>query len=117
MPAHRGRDFKWWLLERLDERGWSQADLARRSGLSPAQVSRLASGVRQPGLDACLRLAQALGLSLDHVCGVAGLLPLPPEATLETDELLRLAGALPPRARRDLLALLRLYLALQERQP
>lgn len=77
LPPYRARDFKRWLNAFLRERAWIQAELARRSGLSSSQVSRLTNGVRRP-LDACLRLARALGVSLDHVCAVAGLLSAPP---------------------------------------
>ncbi|HTV47948.1 MAG TPA: cupin domain-containing protein [Phycisphaerae bacterium] len=45
-------------------RGWTLDELAERSGLSKAQLSRLESAERQPSLAALLSLAQAFGISV-----------------------------------------------------
>lgn len=51
-------------LRRLrKERGWRLEDLAERTGLSRAYLSRLESGERQPSLSALFGVAQAYGLS------------------------------------------------------
>ncbi len=49
------------------ERGLSQAELAARSGLSQAQISYFELGQRRPTLDQLLKIAQALGCSLQKV--------------------------------------------------
>ena len=45
------------------ERGWRLEDLAERTGLSKAYISRLESGERQPSLTALFGLARAYGMS------------------------------------------------------
>jgi transcriptional regulator with XRE-family HTH domain len=43
------------------ERGWTQEDLAAKSGLATVQVSRIERGRREVRLTTLLRLAAALG--------------------------------------------------------
>lgn len=50
------------LRQALIANGWSQADLARRMGVSQPFVSQYTSGTRCPGLDVVERFAKALGL-------------------------------------------------------
>jgi transcriptional regulator with XRE-family HTH domain len=51
-------------LRRLrGERGWRLEDLAERTGLSKAYLSRLESGERQPSLTALFSIARAYGIS------------------------------------------------------
>ena len=45
------------------ERGWRLEDLAERTGLSKAYLSRLESGERQPSLTALFGIAKAYGVS------------------------------------------------------
>ncbi|OKH20251.1 hypothetical protein NIES593_19270 [Hydrococcus rivularis NIES-593] len=47
-----------------NERGWTLEELARRTGISEAYLSRLESGDRQPSLAVLLNLAQTYGLTL-----------------------------------------------------
>lgn len=42
------------------ERGWTQEELAHRTGLAPVQVSRIERGVREIRLTTLLRLLDAL---------------------------------------------------------
>lgn len=49
------------------QQGFSQAELARRSGLSKSSVSRYLSGERTPGAPAALALSRALGVSLGEL--------------------------------------------------
>ena len=60
------------LLERLEDRGWSQAELARRVGVSPQSIGKLARGESQGS---------------KHLHRIAALLLTTPEYLLgETDE-------------------------------
>jgi transcriptional regulator with XRE-family HTH domain len=43
------------------KRGWTQEDLAHRTGLASVQVSRIERGKREVRLTTLLRLANALG--------------------------------------------------------
>ena len=61
------------LVEARKERGYSQRDLASRCGVSPAEVSRVESGVRQKPAPAVLRaMADALVVSYPLLMQLAG---------------------------------------------
>lgn len=58
------------ILEKLKQKGWSQNQLAHKSGMAQAQISRLVSGQSSNVTVASLRnLANAFG------CAVVDLLP------------------------------------------
>ena len=67
-------DFGVWLQGQLDNRGWTQARLARRSGVSTGQIARVINGTRAPGPDFCRAVAKALDLPEELVFRQAGLL-------------------------------------------
>lgn len=48
-------------------RGWTQVELAERSGLAPIQVSRVERGVREVRLTTLLRLLSALRTTPDRL--------------------------------------------------
>lgn len=53
------------LAKEIQERsGLSQAELARRAGMSRSVVNAYVKGAREPGVDALARLAAAAGLEL-----------------------------------------------------
>lgn len=70
-----------WLNENMTKRNWSQYDLATRSGLSQAAISKVLSGERKPGIELCKRIAKAFDLSTSTVLQIAGLLPKKEENT------------------------------------
>jgi len=65
--------FASWLQNELETNGWDQAELARRSGISTTHVSRLINDQRDPGPDACNRIAKALKVPVMLVFREAGL--------------------------------------------
>jgi len=61
-------------------RGWGQEELARRSGISSPHVSRIETGERDPSFATMIKVAKALGLSLDQIADATtrgDLIPLP----------------------------------------
>lgn len=76
-------DFSEWLAAELSQRGWHQAELVRRSGLSVGHVSRIITGQRLPGPDAITGIARALKMPAEEVMRQAGLLPMPADATVD----------------------------------
>jgi len=68
-----------WLNSRLVEKGWSQADLSKRAQVSPAMVSSVLSGKREPGISFCNSIASVLRVPPEDVYRMAGLLPSEPE--------------------------------------
>lgn len=49
------------------EAGWSQAELGDKIGTDSQRVSRYETGKITPSLDAIVRIAQALNVSIDHL--------------------------------------------------
>jgi transcriptional regulator with XRE-family HTH domain len=58
------------LRERRLELGLSQAELAAAAGVHLRQIRRYESGEQQPALAVAVRLAGALGISLDALAGI-----------------------------------------------
>lgn len=88
-------DFSMWLTQELNERGWHNSELARRSGMGNSTVSQILSGVKKPGWDFCANVAKAFGYPAEKVFRIAKLLPPSPEATEIEGELLHLFRQLP----------------------
>ena len=65
-------NFADWLQQQLDKRGWSQAELSRRSAIPTGQLSRILNGSRNAGPEPCIALAQAFGLSREEVFRARG---------------------------------------------
>lgn len=76
MTATMDNDFSEWLLQEMNKHGWTQADLARASGLNRQSVSDYINRRRtKPDTDALTALAQAFKISPVTVFRKAGLLP------------------------------------------
>jgi transcriptional regulator with XRE-family HTH domain len=60
-------DFVEWLKIEIKNRGWSQADLSRKSGISPSQITRLFNGERGIGGDSIIAISQALNIPVNLV--------------------------------------------------
>lgn len=67
--------FSKWLQDQLNQREWTQAELARRSGVSTGQIARLMTGERGVGEQSVIAIAQALILPPAQVFEAAGILP------------------------------------------
>ena len=62
-----------YLIRIRNERGYSQRDLAEKSGVSPAEISRVESGKRQKPSPTVLRaLADTLVISYPYLLQLAG---------------------------------------------
>lgn len=66
-----------WLYFELAVRDWTQSDLARRSGISVAHVSRLMSGERAFTLETYTAIARAFRVPLEDLLRLAGVLRTP----------------------------------------
>ncbi|MDD5302420.1 MAG: helix-turn-helix transcriptional regulator [Elusimicrobia bacterium] len=56
-------DFAQQLRRLRTARGWSQRELARRSGVPAGHISQIESGhIKSPGLTTALKLSVALGI-------------------------------------------------------
>lgn len=84
--------FSAWLETKLIELAISQAELARRAGVTRGAIGNIIRGERGPGVDLAKGIAHALKLPEDEVMIAAGLLsPKPNEdkAQKELDTLYR----------------------------
>lgn len=97
-----------WLLEELNQRGWSQADLARRSRITPTQISRILSGSRNPGTEALTAIAGALNVPAAMLFQLAGVLPPESASPPDLDEWVHLYKSLPKDDREELIQLARM---------
>jgi len=55
------------IRERREAAGLNQRELARRTGLTPEYLNAMERGTRQPGILTLVRIARALGLSIDDL--------------------------------------------------
>ena len=62
-------DFKNMLKEARLAKGWTQADLAKKTNLTPAAISQFESGDREPNLDSLKKLSEELNVPLDFLAG------------------------------------------------
>jgi transcriptional regulator with XRE-family HTH domain len=62
-----------WLNGKLKERGWSQAELARRASISRTSVSDIISGKADAGASVATAIASALGVDEIEVLRRAGI--------------------------------------------
>ena len=54
----------------MEERGMTQADVARRTGLSTAIVAQICTGrTADPGFTKVVKIAKALDVSLNYLAG------------------------------------------------
>lgn len=74
-------EFRAWLEGELKNRGWSQRELARQSGVKQSRLSDVIRGVRNPGPKFCGDIARAFGIPVEVVMRAAAILP--PSAELE----------------------------------
>lgn len=95
-----------WLQSKLIELGWSQAELARRSGISQSQISHVINGQRRAGADFCIAISGSLGVEPYVVLKMAGWLPktYEPKRDILT-RLLEAAASLPDDEIVELVAL------------
>lgn len=103
-------NFPRWLQRELNKRGWDQAELARRGDITAAHISRIVSGLRQPGPDFCKGVARALRVPPERVFRLAGLLPpriIGAQNEEQKHELLDYFDALDPDTRHTIVTLTR----------
>lgn len=87
-------NFSEWLISNLKNKGWSQAELARRAGTSRTAISDAISGKNPAGFEVCLGIANAFGLPPEEVFRAANLLPPAPANTERINRLTHLLSML-----------------------
>ena len=69
--AQNDRSFGRRLAEVIDSKGMSWNRLAILADTDPAAISRYVAGTYKPKMDALTRIAQALNVSMDYLCGLS----------------------------------------------
>lgn len=92
-----------WLQDKIDEKGMSAADLARKSRVSQGQISRLLSGGRGVSELSLRAIAEALSIPPEVAFRVAGFLPPIPPRTEQHQQLTYLFDQMDAEKRADLL--------------
>ena len=64
------RHLKHFVSERLEALGMTEADLSRATGDSKTQIGRVTKGQSTPSVAFASRIAKALDITLDELCGV-----------------------------------------------
>lgn len=110
-------NFALWLENELNAQGWSQADLARATGLHKGSISNVINGRRKPSVNFVLAVARALRVKPEEVYQAAGLLPAKPaphdDETI--NELIKLVQRLPEDKQQEVINYTRyLYKLAQE---
>ena len=97
-----------WINKELDDRGWSQRELARRAPVSHTTISKVLSGERDVTRDFCVAIAKGLHEPPEKVLRLAGLLPPLPSVEDKTYwELVELAKELTREERLEIYDLMR----------
>ena len=57
------------IRQKMDERQINQSQLAKNAGITPAALSQILSEDRTPSSEVLVKLAKALGVSVDYLVG------------------------------------------------
>ena len=68
-------DFGEYLKEVLENKGWTQGELSRRSGVSRGAISNIIKKRRLPSPESCVNFAHALNIPPETILRMAGYLP------------------------------------------
>ncbi len=94
-------DFKVRLRQVRLSKGLSQQVLASRLGLSKQAISNYESGANTPTFPVLLQLSRELGVSLDCLAGIDGILSCQVEAIEECRDATEMMRRLSPSGRRE----------------
>ncbi len=92
--------FSDWLMDQLRSSNITQSELAKRSGLSTAHITRLLNGERKPGNDALTAVAKGLRLPPSEVFQAAGVFENPLKELNKIQALAYKISMLPPSQQR-----------------
>jgi transcriptional regulator with XRE-family HTH domain len=100
----------------LDQRGWNQAELARRTNVTTSYVSLVFRGKRNPSGKFLIAIARALGMPPDSALRAAGLMP--PDLTPNTlvRQITHLVSNLPPEEQRTVLEFVEVRVLIADRR-
>jgi len=92
-----------WLKATLEDKGWTQGELGRRSGVSRGAISNIISKRRLPSPESCVNFAKAFNIPPETVLRMAGYLPEIDADSATTRKILEYARRLPEEDRKQIL--------------
>lgn len=107
--------FAEWLVNQVETRDWSYAELARRAGVSGAMVSLVVNEQKNPGSEFCSGIARALDIPPETVFRKAGLLPSQPDKSERAELALYLFDRLSLAQQQTALTIIRSLLEQEQR--
>jgi transcriptional regulator with XRE-family HTH domain len=107
--------FSNWVLEQLEDREWTRAELSRRAGLSRTAISDVILGKANPGFHLCVSIGNALEIPPEGIFRKAGLLPENPDIDEEIELILHEVAKLPKGDQEEVLAFIRMKRKLREK--
>lgn len=111
MNSTKNDQFTWvdWMVDEREKQGMSQADLARKTGLTRTTISDYEKRVRpNPSIDALMKISGALGYPAEHLPRVAGILPAVTEISEEITQITHEAEQLSKDDQNEVLAFIRM---------
>lgn len=110
-------DFVNWLKGQMQERNWSQADLARASGVHKQTIHYyLNKSSKAPHAHVLAKIAYALELPVEQVYRVAGFLSRPPDISETIEQILHEMEDMSERDRQEVLAFIRMEKKLRKQR-
>lgn len=73
--------FGQWLGQIIEEKGWTQSEMARRGKISPSAVQQVVAGITRPGPKMCKAVAKAFAFEEEDVFRRAGIMAAPSKPT------------------------------------
>ncbi len=111
------RKFANWLTAQMQERNWSQADLARASGIHKQSIYYyLTQSAKPPHAHALAKIASALELPVEEVYRAAGYLPRPPDINETIAEVVYEMEDMPDEDQQEVLAFVRMRKNLRQQR-
>ena len=119
MDTKKTDSFYWveWMVKEREKQDMSQAELARKSGLSRTAISDYERRQRPyPEMDALVRISLALGYPADHLPRIVGLLPAQNGISEEIRQIAHEVEKLNKQDQDEVLAFIRMKQNLRKKQ-
>ncbi len=100
----------------MKKRSWSQADLARKSGLDTSLVSNILSSRKNIGVTSANAIAKAFKIPPEIIFRKAGLLPEVFDSSERVEEIIYLYNLMPEVCQKDLIDYTHIGIVMLERE-
>jgi transcriptional regulator with XRE-family HTH domain len=109
-------NFAEWLNNEMKTRNMNQVELAQKSGVTTAQISRILSGQRGAEGKTLVAIAKGLRLPAEQVFRKAGLLPPATKSDEETERIIYETADLTEQEKQEVLAFINMKRNLRKRK-